>query len=543
MGINQKISGRAFWQEIFRIIQDNNSIIHQNEIFFLTSVMPALSRLTTKPPPDCRLPISDALALLVIIGLAVLFRLSDLGDRNLWTDEAWVALAALKPTPSEAWAAGQSTPPLYLLALWTIAKLVGAGEAHLRALSFLFGLGTVLLFWPLAQRLAAPRAALLSLAALACSPIMVYYSKELKQYSGDAFFAVLILLLTELLRERQGVSGWLLLTLAGIAALGFSHPAVFVLPAAAGVLWFSLPPTRRWSLGLVGLSWVVAFGVYYVLFFRQQANPELVAYWLPGFPDFSGLGPFARWLLTSLCRYVNYFLYDWGIYWGGPLIFAGAVILVRQGQGRTLVYFGGMLLLAFAAAALHRYPFMAPHNGNRLMLFTGPLFYLVTTVGLTGILTWLVRRHLSWLAFFLGGVIILLLNPPELVRQNLRTTYQREEIKPLISYLENHLTSEDHIYIYYYAVYPFQYYYRGRTERVIWGKSCVEKDLTLPPRDAPSTSRLWLLAAHYPDRDFIQNFAARLLGPSWQQTNTLSHQGAILMLFQRTEGTRIHDDG
>ena len=55
------------------------------------------------------------MAVLLILGLAAFFRVYDLGGRDLWTDEAWVALAALKGSPRAALAASQSTPPLYLL--------------------------------------------------------------------------------------------------------------------------------------------------------------------------------------------------------------------------------------------------------------------------------------------------------------------------------------------------------------------------------------------------------------------------------------------
>ena len=101
--------------------------------------------------------------MLIIFGLAVFFRVYDLGGRNLWTDEAWVALAALKDTPPAALAAGQSTPPLYLLAVWALAQVGGGSEVVLRSLSLLFGLGTLAFFWPLARSLTSLSASLLAL--------------------------------------------------------------------------------------------------------------------------------------------------------------------------------------------------------------------------------------------------------------------------------------------------------------------------------------------------------------------------------------------
>ncbi|MBW1992520.1 MAG: glycosyltransferase family 39 protein, partial [Deltaproteobacteria bacterium] len=220
--------------------------------------------------------------------LAAAFRLADLETRNLWTDEAWVALAVLKASPAEVLAAGKSTPPFYLLTVWALSQVAGTSEAILRALSFAFGLGTVLLFWPLARRLTTAAPALLGLAALTFSPVMVYFSKELKQYSGDAFFAVLVLLLAERLRGSRGDKGWVALALAGAVGLGYSHSLGFILPVALASLWLALP-AQRFRVALTALFWAAAFGVFYFLFFRRQIDAQLLAYWSGDFPDFSSL--------------------------------------------------------------------------------------------------------------------------------------------------------------------------------------------------------------------------------------------------------------
>ena len=96
-------------------------------------------------PEGLSRPYLTGLAVALIFGVAIYFRLYDLGSRNLWTDEAWVALAAMQPTAKEALAAGQSTPPFYLLTLWAMVQLWGHSEMVLRSLSWLFGVGTL---WP-----------------------------------------------------------------------------------------------------------------------------------------------------------------------------------------------------------------------------------------------------------------------------------------------------------------------------------------------------------------------------------------------------------
>jgi uncharacterized membrane protein len=468
------------------------------------------------------------LAALAILALAVVFRLFDLSARNLWTDEAWVALAVLEPTFAQVLAQGQSTPPLYLLTLWVLAKLCGGSEAVLRSLSFVFGVGAVALFWPWARRLASPGAALLGLAAVAASPVMVYFSKELKQYSADTFFATALFLLSERLLERPGGTRWWVLGMTGLLAIGYSHPAVFILPVVLVLLGAKLPNSRIPVAGLA-ILWGFAFAAVYFLVVRHQANPELVAYWAQDFPDFSGPLAFLIWLVGAVGRYLHFFLWKYGHIWGPALLLIGLGAFWRQRRFRSLVYFGGPLLLALAAAALHRYPFMAHFGGSRLMLFSAPALYLTVATGVMATLTVLWRRPWRPAAVVFACFLVLMLDPLTLIRENYRTTSNRAEIRPLVTILESHLKPRDRVYVYYHAIYPFKYYFRGNLDQVCWGKSCVEKDLSLsqPPR------RLWLLAAHIPDIPYLEKFAGDLLGPEWRRTSLEIRPGALLYLFTR----------
>ena len=489
-----------------------------------------MPRLGSQPEGLSR-PYLTGLAVALIFGVAVFFRLYELGSRNLWTDEAWVALAAMQPTAQAALAAGQSTPPFYLLSVWAMVQLWGHSELVLRSLSCLFGVGTLWLIWRLSRLWVEVPAAALALAAVAFSPIMVYYSKELKQYSGDAFFAVLMLWLAERLLARQGRRGWLALALAGVVGLGFSHALVFTLPVVGAVLWFTLPPARRPRLACMGILWVLAFGAYFFLFIRREMDPELVEYWGQDFPNLSGLVPFFQWLGPALYRYFWYFLGEWGVVWGPLLLAAGLVVMVRRGQARVLLYLGGPLLLALGAACLHRYPFMAHYGGNRLLLFSAPVLYLIVAAGAWAVFAWLWRRRQRWLALALTGVLLVALHPLANLRENLYPLNNREEIQPLVSYLEKHLQPHDLVYVYYFAVKPFKYYYHGPATGICWGRSCVEKGLTLAAAAGGPPQRLWLVASHIPDLKFMRQFAADLLGPDWREEAFFTRAGAVLLRF------------
>jgi 4-amino-4-deoxy-L-arabinose transferase-like glycosyltransferase len=478
-------------------------------------------------------PYLTALAVALIFGVAVYFRLYNLGGRDLWTDEAWVALAAMQPSARAALAASQSTPPFYLLTVWAAAQLWGHSEIVLRGLSFGFGVGTLVLIWRLGCALLEIPAAMLAMAAVAFSPIMVYYSKELKQYSGDAFFAVLMVWLAERLRTAQGGRGWLALALAGVVGLGFSHALIFTLPIIGAILWATLPPDRRSRLVLVGAAWILAFATYYVVFIRREVDPELVAYWTQDFPNFSGLVPFIMWWGSALYRYFWYFLGEWGMFWGPVLLAAGMVVLVRQGRTRVLLYLAGPLLLAFAAACLHRYPFMAHYGGNRLMLFSAPVLYLIIAAGGWAVFAWLWLRRQRWLALALTAALMVALHPRTGLQEDLYPLNNREEIQPLVTYLEANLEPRDLVYVYYFAVAPFKYYYRGPKTGICWGQSCIEKRLDTTAAVGASPQRLWLIASHFPDLKFLRQFAANLLGPDWQETACFTRVGAVLLRFDQ----------
>lgn len=484
----------------------------------------------------------ESLIIAAILAVAVLFRVFDLAARNLWTDEAWVALAALASTPGEALILGRSTPPFYTLTLWGLVQAFGDNEAVLRSLSFVFGVGGLVLFWPVARRLTSRAASFLGLTLVAVSPVLVYFSKELKQYSGDAFFALLVVWLAERLLARPTRAGWLTLALVGPLALGFSHGAVFVLPTVLGVLWLESSRAGRFRVVWLGAFWGLAVSAFYLLVYRGQVDPELVAYWSLDFPDFSGLLPFLTWFTGAWGRYFHYFFHyffspAWGWLWGVALVAAGLIILVRRGPRRLLFYWGAPLLVAFGASALHRFPFMGHYNGSRLLLFSAPWLYLIAAAGTADVLTRLGRRSRPWrrLAPALAVLILASLQPLALIQENLRAQANRQELKPLAAYLKSHVLPGDRVYVYFHAIYPFKYYYQGNPAGVIWGKSCVETNLEPAASEAESPQRLWLVAAHFGDLDSLQKFTSRLLGPHWHQEAIHTRQNAALLLFVRQD--------
>lgn len=94
-------------------------------------------------------------------------------------------LGALRDTPH---------PPLHILLLYLWSKLFGGSEVAARALSVACSVGFLLISWQLLRRWLAHWPALLTLALLAFSPLLVLYGQQARPYSLIALLASLNLL-------------------------------------------------------------------------------------------------------------------------------------------------------------------------------------------------------------------------------------------------------------------------------------------------------------------------------------------------------------
>jgi len=167
------------------------------------------------------------------------------------------------------------------------------------------------------------------------------------------------------------------------------------------------------------------------------------------------------------------------------------------------------------------------------MLFSAPVLYLMVAAGGAGGFAWLWHRRQRWLALALTGILLVALNLRAGLKEDLYPLNNREEIQPLVAHLEAQLELQDMVYVYYFAIAPFKYYYRGPTPRICWGRSCVEQGLNPATAAPPPPQRLWLIASHIPDLEFLRQFAARLLGPDWREAACLTRVGAALLRFDR----------
>lgn len=181
------------------------------------------------------------LPLLLVLLLAAGLRFYRLDAQSLWSDEGnSVALASHSFAEIAQRTAFDIHPPLYywLLKIW--AALLGTGEAAVRSLSAVLGVGVVWLTWAVGRRLFSAGIGLTAAFIAALSPLLVYYSQETRMYMLLTFLATLTVLLA--IQFAAAPRRWLAATYVLVAAAGlythYAYPLILIAVNGAAVFYF-----------------------------------------------------------------------------------------------------------------------------------------------------------------------------------------------------------------------------------------------------------------------------------------------------------------
>jgi hypothetical protein len=289
--------------------------------------------------------------------------------------------------------------------------MFGTGERVLRLLPVLFGLGTLATAFWIGKRWLDPVGATVLAILCAFSEWLPFYPLELKPYSADAFWALLLPALAawavgvdprERGRESSGAASmapswnavWTrTLIWWSVAAMGqwFGNGALFVAPPCALILGVAL--WRQSGLGVAyrfaaqGAIWLVAFGLHYQWAMTYTVHSDFLrGYWVSGFPPVSaGFIGTLRWLGNSLSPFA---FKPAGttlglVFW---LVATLGLIAMPSGGGLLAVLYGALPLCAFIYAGVRAVPFV-----ERLALWVVPPLY----VGVASLTGWAARMILA----------------------------------------------------------------------------------------------------------------------------------------------------
>lgn len=443
----------------------------------------------------------------VLLGIGAAFRIAAyLGGRNLWIDEAMLALNLVERTYGELlqpldW--NQAAPVGFLLSVKLAMSFLGTSETALRFVPLAGSLLSLVGFAYIASKLLPPRASLLAVALYAFSSILVDYSAELKPYVTDAAVTVGLLAVSHAaLSGRGGPGRWMALALAGSAAVWFSFPSAFVLGGIGSALMAESLGRRDWrrfgAALVTSAAWFVSFVANYYLFARQIRNSEVMqAGWGEAFLPFPprSFGDLA-WLSQ---QYFGAFGQPGGL--AGSEIHAGGLAAVFFIIGLWAAFKERWVvawvlavpwLLALVASGFGAYPFL-----GRFLMFLVPTMVLGVARG-----AWTVAdalRHSQPLAAT-AMLAVLVAAPCLEAYQFVRHPVHHEQIEPVIAYVRSRLEPGDAVYLYPYTVPAFLYYTRDNAfphEAVVRGVMARELvDYRTQMLRLAGRRRVWVLLSH-----------------------------------------------
>jgi hypothetical protein len=310
-----------------------------------------------------------------------------------WNDEAWVAVTTRYPL-SQLRTVTSSTPVgwSFLLRLVTF----GRGQSG-RLLPLAFAAAAVVTAYWLARGLDWRRRELALTAAVlaACAALMVpamLVRDDLKQYTADAFVALLILAGTARLERAWSRRALALLSAFIVLGLFISDAAAFVGAAALCGLVVAQAVRRAWvRLGEVVLTTAVTAGLgigVYLAFDARAVTAGLAAYWRPHFlPAAAGFGAASHFVATKLGHVDKYFaLRPWWL--AIALVVAGIATVARLGRPGTAIAVAALWPEMLVLSRLQRYPFGDLRTSTFLIVVT----VVTAAIGVIGLSAAVCRR-------------------------------------------------------------------------------------------------------------------------------------------------------
>ena len=438
-----------------------------------------------------------------IIGVGVVLRIIQyFYNRSLTEGEAALALNIIQRSYGELLkplAYVQAAPLGFLILEKAMTNLFGSHEYALRLFPLIAGIVSLFLFFEIAKKTINDKALPIALILFAVGDHLIYFASEVKQYSSDVAFALLILLLAvNILEHKYRYKDIFLFGCASAISFWFSHPALFSFGAAIVVICFTILRNRQWNILLwLCIALIVAltsFIMNYSISLESLISSNLfAASWHSRFESFPQVPLDPQWLGYVLLRLfkfpVGLSLYE--LFLAVFSFLAGCALFFYR-RKRILLLLLLPIVFTLIAAEFKKYPFE-----GRLVLFMAPLIILIIAEGISYI-----QRKAALGSPLVGIVLVFLLIFEPVVRAGYHLIVPRapEELRTVMEYTNTHYRDGDVIYLYYASLNAFQFYkdrfrfsddYRvGVDARSDWTQ--YDRDL----RQLVGEERVWIMFSH-----------------------------------------------
>jgi uncharacterized membrane protein len=233
----------------------------------------AQGRLPRRGEPDTsRRTARLILVAAILVGLGVRLAVT----RGIWLDEA-ISIHQARLSLHDLFRTlyyGDRQPPLHDLVLWFTIRAFGHGEFAVRLPSLIAGTLVIPVLYELGRELYDRRTGLVAAAFAAVSPVLIWYSQEVRMYEFVALFGLLALLMQLRVVRNASMLNWAGYILA-TAALLWSHYFGLVVIAVQQLVFIAVlvhrmrngQPVKRLALGFAYSAAVLAMQLVPLLVF------------------------------------------------------------------------------------------------------------------------------------------------------------------------------------------------------------------------------------------------------------------------------------
>ena len=511
----------------------------------------ALDPMSYKPN-DRQAPSPKTVACFILCSLGVFLRVWQYSaNQSLWLDEAMLASNIVNRSfggLTQPLDYGQGAPIAFLFIEKALIQHLGNKDYVLRLFPLLASIVAIFLMWKVAEDYIGGWGPLFALSFFAICENLIYYASDLKQYSSDVMFSLLLLTITpKCLDVHSTPQRLMLFGFIGGVSVWFSHPVVFIISSVFLVLTLDILKSKeRQVMRLRRLLWVggaaalclASFSLLFLTSLRVlSASTGLLHYWRDAFmpvPPWKD----GTWFYSACYGLLNGLLGLSLAKVGAIVVALGCMSLFFKRWQFTLVL-TVPFVLTLLASGMRKYPF-----SGRLLLFSVPLLVLLLAEGiertrllLVGVSPRIAIPATAVLASFL------LYGPVSVAWDNFLRPRRGEDIKPTMSYLEQNRLPSDIIYIYFAAIPAFEYYasafgfHQGDYIKGNSSRGQPEKCLNEMDR-LRNRERVWFIFSHnvVEENSFLQ-----CLGTVGSRVAVFKSEGAAVYLYNLTDRNRNPD--
>lgn len=442
---------------------------------------------------------------LILITIGVILRLAQyIFNRSLTEGEAPLAMNIIERSYQELTKPldyVQAAPIGFLYIEKLCVNLFGNNEYALRIFPLIAGIFAIFIFYQILKIIGDDKITILGLGFFVLNDHLIYFASEVKPYSSDVFFSLLLINLTLItIKENLKISLLIITGIIGTISIWFSFPVVFVFSGTGIVLLIQIIKSKNYkALSIIAMVGAIAFlsliSNYFICLRHYTSHKELLDFWQKNFI------PFPPMSLTSLYHIVylllrifknpgGFSIYD--IFFTLLSFIIGIFYLYRSTKTISLIFIIP-LIITILFSIFKLYPFE-----GRVILFIAPILSIFVSAGIS-LLYNIVKKSSKLIAISIS--LILFIYPTFNAVYHLIKPRAPEELRPVLEYLLKNSKEQDAIYIYYGAANAFRYY---QTRFSDFPANCIlgiesRNDWTGYYRDIEKlkgNNRVWFIFSH-----------------------------------------------